>query len=128
MRSQCVFFKKLYDKSANCLQQRFAIASTANRHLVKITVISNNIRYIIAPSSLAVNQRCRRVSHRRRLVNPKGEGVGGGVLIPGLMTICCKYAFSTTLVETFRRNVSTFYYCGFILIKSVNILSKLPLT
>jgi hypothetical protein len=41
----------------------------------------NHMRYIIAPSSLAVNQRCKRVSHRRRLVNPKEEGVGGGVIL-----------------------------------------------
>jgi hypothetical protein len=37
-----------------------------------ITAISNHIRYILAPFIAC------------------GEGVGGGVLVPGLMTICCK--------------------------------------
>ncbi len=49
---------------------RYAVANTPY-FCTLFTAIFNHIRYILAPSSLAP------------------EGVGGGVHVPGLMTICC---------------------------------------
>ncbi len=49
------------------------------------------------PSSLAVNQRCRRVSHRRRLVNPKEEGLGVGSYDTAENLPTCVYTIATEL-------------------------------